>query len=94
MFQWVYEYPNGMFCVWLGPTYPFIFLYKPELVEVSEFFIIYFLSHTHVTERKLFKPHKIKMQKTMFMQYLCKCSIMATFLEGLQDFLLKKKKPK
>ncbi|RMX53151.1 hypothetical protein pdam_00021918, partial [Pocillopora damicornis] len=34
MFQWVYEYPNGMFCVWLGPTYPFIFLYKPELVEV------------------------------------------------------------
>ncbi|RMX53150.1 hypothetical protein pdam_00021921, partial [Pocillopora damicornis] len=32
--QWVYEYHNGMFCLWLGPTYPFIFLYKPELVEV------------------------------------------------------------
>ena len=30
------------------------------------------------------------MQKTMFMQYLCKCSIMATFLEGLQDFIKKK----
>ncbi|XP_022784583.1 cytochrome P450 4V2-like [Stylophora pistillata] len=32
--QWANEYQNGMFCLWLGPTYPFIFLYKPELVEV------------------------------------------------------------
>lgn len=32
--QWASEYQNGMFCLWLGPTYPFIFLYKPELVEL------------------------------------------------------------
>ena len=91
MFQWVYEYPNGMFCVWLGPTYPFIFLYKPELVEVSEFEIFYFLWHTHVTEGKLFKRHKIKMQKTMFMQYHVNVVLWQFFLEGLQDFLWKKK---
>lgn len=32
--QWASEYQNGMFCLWLGPTYPFILLYKPELVEL------------------------------------------------------------
>ena len=91
MFQWVYEYPNGMFCVWLGPTYPFIFLYKPELVEVSEFDIFYFLSHTHVTEGKLFKRHKIKMQRTMFMQYHVNEVLWHFFWKGYKTFYEKKK---
>lgn len=90
MFQWVYEYPNGMFCVWLGPTYPFIFLYKPELVEVGEFDIFYFLSHTHVTEGKLFKRHKIKMQKTMFMQYHVNEVLWHFFWKGYKTFYEKK----
>lgn len=32
-------------CLWLGPTYPLVLIYKPELVEVSSFSIFPGLSN-------------------------------------------------
>jgi len=32
--DWIEEYnPEGIFCVWLGPTYPLVLIYKPDLCE-------------------------------------------------------------
>ena len=28
---------EGLMCLWLGPTYPIVFLFKPELAEVNCF---------------------------------------------------------
>lgn len=27
---------EGMFCLWFGPAYPVVFVFKPELVEVGQ----------------------------------------------------------
>ncbi|XP_078382577.1 cytochrome P450 4C1-like isoform X1 [Oculina patagonica] len=32
--QWTNQFHGGMFCLWFGPLYTFVLIYKPELVEV------------------------------------------------------------
>jgi len=32
---------EGLMCLWLGPTYPIVFLFKPELAEVNCFCICF-----------------------------------------------------
>ncbi|KAL9961255.1 hypothetical protein ACROYT_G030164 [Oculina patagonica] len=35
LMEWVNEHPtDGLMCIWLGPLYPLVLLYKPELLEV------------------------------------------------------------
>ena len=35
--DWVNKNPaDGMLCIWLGPLYPFVLVYKPNLAEVCE----------------------------------------------------------
>jgi len=34
--EWVNDHAaDGLTCIWFGPLYPFVLLYKPELIEVS-----------------------------------------------------------
>ena len=33
--QWAQQYYGGIYCLWVGPFYPFVLMYKPELIEVS-----------------------------------------------------------
>ncbi|KAJ7382903.1 Cytochrome P450 4V2 [Desmophyllum pertusum] len=33
--EWINENTaDGLMCIWLGPLYPFVLVYKPELIEV------------------------------------------------------------
>ena len=35
LLDWMEEYNReGIFCLWLGPTYPSVLIYKPDLAEV------------------------------------------------------------
>ena len=55
--DWIEEYNReGIFCVWLGPTYPLVLIYKPDICEVRCGRI---LSNTGLVECKHFaKPTK------------------------------------
>ena len=34
--EWVNDHAaDGLTCIWFGPLYPFVLLYKPDLIEVS-----------------------------------------------------------
>ena len=34
--EWLEDfYHEGLFCFWVGPTYPSVVIYKPEFAEVS-----------------------------------------------------------
>lgn len=32
--QWAQQFHDGLYCLWIGPLYPFVVMYKPELVEI------------------------------------------------------------
>ena len=38
--QWAQQYRGGIYCLWIGPFYPLVLMYKPELIEVSTAVII------------------------------------------------------
>ena len=45
--QWAQRYHGGIYRLWIGPLYPFVIMYKPELIEVSRAVTIS-LSHVNV----------------------------------------------